>query len=115
MRNYLIEDIIDDNISTIENQLKAEGYAGPIDDIYYLPIPESLLTDEQKEHCKDCGPYFLGLEVIHDLSGNALKMELLVRAHNKLRCSCVAYCTQEQRNYMLDLIDTLIQELNITV
>lgn len=115
MRNYLIEDIIDDNIVIIEKHLADAGYSGPIDDIFYLPVPEDMLTDEQKEHLNECGPYFLGLEVIHDLAGNKLKIELLVRAKNKIRCSCVAYCTPEQRNHMLDFVDDMIKGLDIPV
>jgi len=115
MRNYLIEDLIDDHLALIEKHLAEQGYSGSIEDIYYLPVPQGLLSEEQKLHFDECGPYFLGLEVIHDLAGNKLKMELLVRAHNKIRCSCVAYCTPPQRNYMLDFVDDMIKSLDIPV
>lgn len=115
MRNYYIEDISDENIDLFEEKLGAMEMNGPIKDIYYLPIPEDMLSDEQEEHKSECGPYFLALEVIRNVAGNIVKMELLVRAHGKIRCSCVAYCTQEQRNRMIDYLDDLFEDFGIKV
>jgi len=38
-----------------------------------------------------------------------------VRAQGKLRCSCVAYATPEQRAHIMDYMDNLLRELDITV
>lgn len=115
MRNYVIEDIYDENIDKIEDGLKELGFMGPIEGMFYIPLPEGLLQQEQKDHLGECGPYMLALEVIRDIAGNSLKMELLVRARNKIRCSCVCYCTPEQRAHMMDYLDTFIKDLDIAV
>ncbi len=115
MRNYLIEDLVDEHFNKIKEHLAGQGYAGPIEDIFYLPLPEALLTEEQKEHREECGPHILCLEAIEDLAGNKLKMELLVRGQSKIRCSCITYCTPEQRNHMLDFLDEMIKGLDIPV
>lgn len=115
MRAYYVEDLRDETLATIEEHFKKEGFKAPIEDIYYLSIPSDLLTDEQKEHFDKCGPYFLGLEVMRNLAGNKLKMELLVRAQSIIRCSCVSYCTPEQRNHMIDYLDDMIKSLDIAV
>ncbi|WP_147821432.1 hypothetical protein [Salidesulfovibrio onnuriiensis] len=115
MRNYLIEDLVDEHFDKLKKHLTEQGYAGPIDDIYYLPLPEELLTEEQREHREECGPHILCLEAIEDLAGNKFKMELLVRGQSKIRCSCIAYCTPEQRNHMLDFLDDMIKGLDIPV
>jgi hypothetical protein len=109
MRNYLLEDIYEDDVAKIVDALKDVGFSGPIDDIFYLPIPDELLLDVQKEHIDECGPYFMALEVME----NSMKIELLVRAQSKIRCECVAYATPEQRNHMLDYIDKLIMDLGV--
>ncbi|MFW5498704.1 MULTISPECIES: hypothetical protein [unclassified Maridesulfovibrio] len=109
MRNYLLEDIYEEDLAKTVDALKEVGFSGPIDDIFYLPIPEELLQDVQKEHIGECGPYFMALEVME----NSMKIELLVRASNKIRCECVAYATPEQRNHMLDYMDKFIMDLGV--
>ncbi|CCO24552.1 hypothetical protein [Maridesulfovibrio hydrothermalis] len=109
MRNYLLEDIYEEDLVKITDALKELGFAGPIEDIFYLPIPEHLLDDIQKEHFDECGSYFMALEVLE----NGLKIELLVRAKGRIRCDCVRYATNAQRNYMLDYMDKFIADLKI--
>lgn len=115
MRNYYIEDIADQDIDSFEKKMLALQMNGSIEGIFYLPLPEKLLTQEQQAHQNECGPYYLSLEVLRDLAGNVLKMELLVRAHSKIRCSCVAYCTPAQRNHMIDYLDELLESFDIKV
>lgn len=109
MRNYLLEDVYEEDLAKIVDALKELELAGPIEDIFYLPIPEALLQDVQKEHLGECGPYFMALEVME----NSFKIELLVRARNKIRCECVSYATSDQRSHMLDYIDKFIIDLGI--
>ncbi len=111
MRNYLLEDIYKEDLKKITEALKELKFTGGLDGIFYIPVPENLLQDEQKEHLGECGPYFMALEVLE----NELKLELLVRARNKLRCSCVCYATPEQRNHMLDYLDNFINDLEISL
>lgn len=115
MRSYTVEDIYNDNAAKIVEALDYHGWRGPIDDIYYIPVPEDMLEDEQKEHMDDCGPYFVALEVIDNVETKAFKMELLVRARNRMRCSCVKYASTELRNRMIDFMDDFIRELDIPV
>ncbi|WP_243546436.1 hypothetical protein [Pseudodesulfovibrio tunisiensis] len=115
MRTYLIEDLYDNDFEKIRAAFDAAGFKGPIEDIYYLPMPENLLSEEQTAHLNDCGPYFLAVEAVPDISGNMLKMELLVRGRNRLRCSCVAYASSEQRNHMIDYLDAFIKDLDVAV
>ncbi len=111
MRNYLLEDIYEEDLKKITEALTELEFTGGLDGIFYIPVPDSLLQDEQKEHLGECGPYFMALEVLE----NELKLELLVRARNKLRCSCVCYATPEQRNHMLDYLDNFISDLEISL
>ena len=115
MRAYIIEDLLPDNARRLAEALDAKGYKGPMDDIYFLPVPAELLTDEQKDHTDDCGPHILALEIIHGVETATLKLELLVRVRGRMRCSCVAYATPEQRNAMIDQFDAFIRELDIPV
>ena len=111
MRSYLIDEISADNMEIIEKQLTEKGFKGPLDHIFYIPFPYEMLSDEQQQHFNSCGPYTLILET----GRNWLKLELLVRGRGKLRCSCISYCNPEQRQQMLDFLDTFIRELDIPV
>ena len=115
MRTYLIEDLLPADLHRLALSLKEKGFAGSLDGIYYLPIPEALLTEEQHEHAEECGPHIFALEALADEDTASLKLELLVRARGKIRCSCVAYATPAQREFIVDYLDAFIKEHDIAV
>ncbi|HWR04218.1 MAG TPA: hypothetical protein VN419_09375 [Humidesulfovibrio sp.] len=112
MRSYLIEDFYPEHLEKIVATLKAKGCSGSLDGIFYLTLPDELLTDVQREHAAECGPHMLVLEVVDEAT---LKLELLVRAQKKLRCECVMYSTPAQREHIIDYIDDFIRQLDISV
>lgn len=116
MRCYLIEDLYPEQLETVAKTLADKGYSGGLDGIFYLPVPEDLLTDVQRQHATECGPHLMALEAgLNDAGEGVLKLELLVRAQGKLRCECVSYATPAQRAHMQDFLDTLIRQLDISV
>jgi len=90
-------------------RLEAMELSAGMEGLYWLPVPRTLLTPLQKEHERECGPYALALE----LSGPALRMELLVRARNRLHCDCVAYAEQQLSAHMTGYLHGLLDELKI--
>lgn len=118
MRSYLLEDLYEDDIKKITNALNEMKLQGPLEGIFYLPLPEELLQPEQQDHLSECGPYFMALEVVEgpsEMSESQLKLELLVRGRNKMRCSCITYATAPQRKHMIEYLDQFIDELEISV
>jgi hypothetical protein len=113
MRCYLVEDLSGDDLARVEARLTELGLHGPMDGIYFLPVPADLLSPEQAAHAPECGPHILALEVLPDHAG--LKLELLVRGRGRLRCSCVTYADAAQRAWAMDFLDTCIKELDIAV
>jgi len=111
MRSYLIDEIAKADVKKAAAHLEAMELAGGLDGIFWLPLPQELLTEEQKEHAEECGPHCMALECDADW----IKLELLVRARNKLRCSCVAYATPAQRAHAMDYLDNMLKELDISV
>lgn len=112
MRTYLLEDFLPEQLERVCARLREQGLSGSLDGIFYLPVPLDLLSAEQRGHHAECGPYIFVLEVSGESS---LKLELLVRAQGKLRCSCVAYATPEQRAYIMDHMDSFLREMDISV
>jgi hypothetical protein len=71
-------------------------------------MPSDLLSGDQLEH-KQCGPHRVAVV----LEEESLRLELLVRAQESLRCSCTAYATPAQRVFLLGYLDRLIDELGL--
>lgn len=111
MRSYVVDQLQEPDIERIAAHLEKAGLDRSLDTIYWLPVPAALLTDEQKEHGEECGPHCFSIE-LSDLEG-FLALELLVRARNRMRCSCVMYATQEQRAYAIDFVDEMLKNLDI--
>lgn len=111
MRTYLIDDLYPADVQKLAKKLDSMGAAGSIDGIYWLDLPAEVLSDCQKEHSAECGPHCLALELGED----AVRLELLVRARNKLRCDCVAYADSTQREAVMNRLDRLLKELDIPV
>jgi len=101
--SYVIDEIKRGDIEKIRRYLKEKNYKSPIEDIFWIDIPKQLLTPEQKEHFAICGPYIFSLE----LGKEFIKLELLVRATNKIRCSCISFATRQQRDYAINLVEEI--------
>lgn len=111
MRSYMIQDITPRDMDTITTHLKETGYKSPLDGIFWLPLPESLLGKAQQEHNSQCSPYYLALELGQDW----LRLEFLVRSEQRLRCDCIMYADPRQREAMMEFLDELIRNRDIAV
>ena len=111
MRAYLIDELNSADMQHRVPFLEAKAQKASVVDMYWLEIPENLLSAEQREHATQCGPFVCSLET----GPNWLKVELLIRGRGKLRCSCIAYADREQRDWILDQIDAILAELNIPI
>ncbi|MCA1945084.1 MAG: hypothetical protein LDL30_07345 [Desulfovibrio sp.] len=109
MRVYLVEQIDPDHVKRVAKRCKDMGCESSLEDLFWLPLPKTLLTEEQLEHDAECGPHSLALECGEDY----LRLELLVRGRGPIRCSCIAYCTPAQREHMVNYFDNLLKELDI--
>lgn len=76
--------------------------------VYWLEIPPDLLSTEQQGH-DDCGPFFFAVE----LEAEAVCFELLVRSQTNLHCSCIAFATPAQRDFVLRFVDNMLAEEQI--
>jgi hypothetical protein len=45
-----------------------------------------------------------------EVERDSVRFELLVRSQANLHCSCIAYATPVQRQFVLDFIDGMINE-----
>ncbi len=108
MRSYLIDEIGPSDMERIEEYLRENAIPSSIENLFWIQIPEELLTKQQIEH-KECAPYMCAIE----LGRGWVKLELFVRSSKSLRCSCAGYCTERQRNFVIDYANRMISQLGI--
>ncbi|GAB6096184.1 hypothetical protein JCM14469_24370 [Desulfatiferula olefinivorans] len=110
MKQYVIDELRDEDYRKVKAWLDEHCRAAGISGVYWLTLPESVLTDLQRSHT-DCKPYYLGLE----LDENALSCGLLVRATGNIRCHCIGYATRDQLIWLIETIDAMTASIGVIV
>lgn len=110
MKQYVIDQLRLEDYHALKEYLDENLGASEMDGLYWLAIEPELLTAHQREHT-DCHPHYLALE----LGESSLSCELLVRTKNRIRCSCIDYATPEQRNWLMESVDAILEKLRISV
>jgi len=108
MRQYKIDELSREERANIESYLMRTLMPGPVEGVFWIAVPQDLLGTEQRAH-EDCAPFFIGV-VLED---EAVYFEMLVRSRTNLHCSCIAYATTAQRDFVLRFVDKMLQEESI--
>ena len=108
MRLYKIDQLSREEKANVESYLNRTLQPGPMEGLYWLELPQDLLSAEQNVH-EDCSPFFFAVE----LEAEAVSFELLVRSQTNLHCTCIAHATPAQRDFVLQFIDRMLQEEQI--
>jgi hypothetical protein len=108
MRQLLFDEIREADIKKIKRYLHKKATPSPLGEIFWIDLPEELYDEVQREH-KDCQPFYFAAEV----GRNYLRIEFLIRSRQRLHCACIRYANKEQRAYILDFADQLLERLKI--
>ena len=108
MRQFVIDELSPLERDNLESYLKRTLAPGPLAGIFWIALPEDLLAEAQRGH-KECGPFYFGVEI----DDTRVCFELLVRSQTNLHCTCIAYATGSQRQFVLDFIDRMLVEEQI--
>jgi len=108
MRQYMIDQLSREERANIESYLKRTLQPGPVEGVFWLEVPQDLLSKDQRFH-DECAPFFIGVE----LTKEAVCFELLVRGQTNLHCSCIAYASAAQRDFVLQFVDKMLEEEQI--
>ncbi len=108
MRQYVIDQLSREERANIENYLKRTLKPGPMGGVFWIELGRDLLSGDQLAHDK-CGPFFIAVE----LAEESVSFELLIRSKSNLHCSCIAYATTAQRDFVLRLVDQMLEEEQI--
>ena len=108
MKQYVIDEIRLHDFEKVKGYLdETYGVAG-VDGLYWVPVEETLLSVVQQAH-KACAPFFMALELRQD----RLAAELLIRTRNRVRCDCIHYADQRQRDWLVRTVDAIFEKLEI--
>ena len=108
MKQYVIDDIRLQDHQKLKTFLdNAYGESG-LDGLYWVPLDERLFSDVQAAH-RECAPFFMALELMPD----SLAGELLVRTRSRVRCDCIHYADQRQRDWLIQTVDAIFDNLGI--
>ncbi|MFC1857063.1 hypothetical protein ACFL9U_03435 [Thermodesulfobacteriota bacterium] len=108
MKQYVIDELRPGDYDKLKAYLEKNFEAANIDGIYWIPLDEEILNEVQSEHT-DCQPFHFAV----DLESDLMACELLVRSKNKIRCNCIGYATEKQRDWMIRLSDGIFEKLGI--
>ncbi|SDO66450.1 hypothetical protein [Desulforhopalus singaporensis] len=109
MRQFVIDELSPMECDNIDSYLKRTIKRGPMIGIYWIELPDDLLSEAQQGH-EQHGPFYMAVEITRD----SVKFELLVRSQSNLHCTCIAHATDTQRQFVLDFIDRMVRKEMIT-
>jgi hypothetical protein len=108
MKQYVVDELRPWEYEKIKAYLDDEFKALRVGGIYWIPLAPNLLTEVQSSHTS-CHPLCFAL----DLEPNRLACELLVRTLKRVRCDCIHYATENQRNWLIRLVEGIFDKLGI--
>ena len=108
MRQFVIDELSLLERDNLESYLKRTLAPGPLAGIFWIALPADLLAEAQRGTAK-CGPFYFAVEI----EDARICFELLVRSQTNLHCTCIAYATESQRQFVLDFIDRMLVEEQI--
>ncbi len=112
MKQYVIDQLRFEDFNRLKEHLDAHLQGSSIEGIYWIPLTqEILLSPIQAEH-EACKPFYFALELVLP---DRLSCELLVRTQTRMRCACIRYATKEQRSWLMDTVDAILEKLEISI
>jgi len=110
MKQYVVDELRPEDYSKIKAYLDQRFAVPQFPGLYWLPLDAALLDGVQESH-EACRPYYFALE----LSPDRLSCELLVRTKQKIRCQCIQYATAGQRDWLIEWVDAVFEQLGVSV
>jgi len=108
MRQYHLDEISRKDIPRLREYLQEHALASNLDGIWWVDLPEDLLSPEQFAH-PDCRPFCFAVELGDDF----VRFEFLIRSQQTMRCACIGYATRQQREFILAFADCLVEDLEL--
>ena len=110
MKQYVVDDLRPGDFEKIKAYLDLNHVHSGVENLYWIELEREVLTENQAAH-SDCQPFYFAI----DVTSERLGCELLVRTKSRLRCDCMDYATEKQRNWLINLVDAMIAEIGLKI
>jgi len=110
MKQYVVDELRPLDYTIIKSYLDEKLGSSGIQGLYKLPVDSKILTDVQFNHTQ-CHPYYFAIE----LTPEQMACELFIRSDQKIRCGCMGYANEIQRNWLIQLTEMILDHLKIAV
>ncbi len=108
MRQLVLDEISRGDLPRLREYLNDHATAAKLDGIWWVDLPEDLLSPTQYEH-RECRPFRFAIELGDDF----VRCEFLIRSRETMRCACIDYATRAQRDFILAYADRLVEDLGL--
>ena len=108
MRAYLIDEIPPPDMEKINGFLERHAIKSHLDRVFWVQIPESILSETQIKHAA-CQPHVFSVEMGPDW----VKLEFFIRSLKTMGCTCPGYCTTKQMDHVIRFSHRMIEQLGI--
>ncbi len=108
MKQYLLDEIARADRPRVREYLSEHAAASSLEGVWWVDLPEDLLSPEQFEH-RQCRPFRFAVELGEDF----VRFEFLIRSRETMSCACIGYATRQQRDFILAWADRLVEELSL--
>ena len=110
MKQYVMDELRPEDYEKIKKYMDRRFEVSSMGGLYWIALDQDILNDEQTRHA-DCQRQYFAAE----LSETVLCCELLVRSRDRLKCDCMAYADDRQRNWLMGRMDSMLDELEIKI
>ena len=110
MKQYVIDELRYQDYEALQQYFQSHFSSSGLEGLYWIPLDKDILSDTQRSHA-DCHPHYFAVE----LEPGRLSCELLIRTASRVRCNCIVYADDCQREWLFKVIDAVLEKLAIHV
>lgn len=108
MKSYFLDEISNSDLKKITGYLKKNAIESGMDRLFWIEMPSDYLNEFQSGH-SECKPHKFAIET----GDTWIRAEFFVRTSVKFRCDCNGYCNDNQKRYIMDYIDKMMDKLDV--
>jgi len=108
MKQYRVDELRPKDYERIKGYLDKHFGSPQMEGVYWVPLDPDLFDQVQAAHV-DCQPFYFAVV----LEPTVISFELLIRTRKRIRCDCIHYANEGQRDYIIAFADSIFERLKI--
>ncbi|MBW1740497.1 MAG: hypothetical protein JRJ42_05085 [Deltaproteobacteria bacterium] len=108
MKQYRIDELRPKDHEEIKAYFEERFGSSQMEGVYWIPLDPDLLDEVQAAHA-ECQPFYFAVV----LQPTTISFEFLIRTRNRVRCDCIRYANDAQRDSIIHFADSIFETLKI--